>query len=167
MSQCPQITTRSRRKRSRSHIRRHPWRQTSDAADPIAKQIRLAGLHIVPEGIRTFKVCAVLDGAGRGDPVTEQSVAAHFDHGAGNLAANVEADEGVVVDAEDAEVDDRARLVVNVGLRLGEGLEVTGVSVADDIRGGGIASVVRIVCRVESGCPVHQVLSCTLLVMFN
>ena len=148
MSQCPQVTARSRGKGSRSHICRHPGRQTSDTAHLVADQIRLAGLHVVPEGIRALEVGAVLDGARWGDPVTEQAVAADLDHGAGDLAADVEADEGVVVDAENAEVDDGACLVVNVGFRLGEGLEVAGVGVADDVRRGGTAGVVGIVCCV-------------------
>jgi hypothetical protein len=63
MSQCSQVTARSRRKRSRSHIRRHPGRQTGDTTHLVANQIRLAGLHVVPEGIRALEVGAVLDGA--------------------------------------------------------------------------------------------------------
>jgi hypothetical protein len=50
--------------------------------------------------------------------------------------------------------------VVNVGLRLGEGLEVACVSVADDIGGGGSAGVVGIGCCVLYwvSLPAHGML---------
>lgn len=144
----------NRREQSRCHIRRHPRRQTSDTAHLVADQIRLAGCHIIPEGIRALEVGAVLDGARKGGPVTEQAGTAYFD--IDPAVAHVEADEGVVVDAEDAEVDDRACLVVDVGLGLGEGLEVTCVSVADDVCGDGIACVAGIALCVLYLVSLHD-----------
>lgn len=137
-----------RSKRPRNRISRLPRSQTRIAPYSVTKEIRLALLCIIPEGIWSLEAGAVLDAATGRRPVPKESVLTDFDDRACSVTVHVEADEGVLVDGEEGEVDRGGGFQVDVGLWLAEGLEVAGVCVAKDRGCSWISLVIGIIFRV-------------------